>query len=29
MRPLPNSLSALTNFLGTRSAQIVALTQPR
>lgn len=29
MRPLPNSLAALTNFLGTRSAEIVALTQPR
>ena len=29
MRPLPNSLAALTEFLGTRSAQIVALTQPR
>ncbi|MBV8639168.1 MAG: divergent polysaccharide deacetylase family protein [Candidatus Eremiobacteraeota bacterium] len=29
MRPMPNSLAALTNFLGTRSAEIVALTQPR
>ena len=29
MRPLPNSLAALTGFLETRSAQIVALTQPR
>lgn len=29
MRPLPNSLAALTRFLETRSAQIVALTQPR
>lgn len=29
MRPLPNSLAALSSFLGTRSAQIVALTQPR
>ncbi len=29
MRPLPNSLAALTNFLATRSAEIVALTQRR
>lgn len=29
MRPLPNSLAALTSFLGTRSAQIVTLTQSR
>jgi polysaccharide deacetylase 2 family uncharacterized protein YibQ len=29
MRPLPNSLAALTKFLETRSAEIVALTQPR
>ncbi|HET9029023.1 MAG TPA: divergent polysaccharide deacetylase family protein [Candidatus Aquilonibacter sp.] len=29
MRPLPNSLAALSQFLGTRSAEIVALTQPR
>jgi polysaccharide deacetylase 2 family uncharacterized protein YibQ len=29
MRPLPNSLAALSKFVGTRSAQIVALTQPR
>jgi polysaccharide deacetylase 2 family uncharacterized protein YibQ len=29
MRPLPNSLAALSDFLGTRSAEIVALTQPR
>ncbi len=29
MRPMPNSLAALTEFLGTRSAQIVTLTQAR
>lgn len=28
MRPLPNSFAALSRFMGTRSAQIVALTQP-